>query len=49
MVLPKTNSISDADRDGLYDPSFMANLSPALPFLEKKSIKLAVNAGRQWH
>lgn len=38
-------AISDADRDGLYDPSFMANLSPALPYLEKKNIKLAVNAG----
>ncbi|OBT82418.1 hypothetical protein VE02_08388 [Pseudogymnoascus sp. 03VT05] len=39
------NSISNTDRQGLYDPSFMENVSPALPYLEKKRIKLAVNAG----
>lgn len=39
------NSVSDTDRQGLYDPSFMENVSPALPYLEKKGIKLAVNAG----
>jgi len=33
------------ERPGLYDPSFMANLTPALPLLAKKGIKLAVNAG----
>lgn len=33
------------DRPGLYDPSFMANLTPALPLLAEKGIKLAVNAG----
>lgn len=37
--------VSDEERAGLYDPSFMANLTPALPYLEKKGIKLAVNAG----
>ncbi|KAK3679184.1 hypothetical protein LTR78_000745 [Recurvomyces mirabilis] len=37
--------VSDADRPGLYDPSFMANLTPALPVLQEKGIKLAVNAG----
>lgn len=37
--------VSDADRAGLYDPSFMANLTPALPYLQEKGIKLAVNAG----
>lgn len=39
------NSTDNEERQGLYDPSFMDNLSPALPFLEKKKIKLAVNAG----
>lgn len=33
------------NRPGLYDPSFMANLTPALPLLAEKGIKLAVNAG----
>ncbi|KAF4636559.1 hypothetical protein G7Y89_g1516 [Cudoniella acicularis] len=32
-------------RPGLYDPSFRANLTPALPLLAEKGIKLAVNAG----
>lgn len=30
---------------GLYDPTFMDNLSPALPYLKSKNIKVAVNAG----
>lgn len=30
---------------GLYDPTFMDNLSPALPYLRSKNIKVAVNAG----
>ncbi|CAG8951978.1 hypothetical protein HYFRA_00000713 [Hymenoscyphus fraxineus] len=34
-----------SDRPGLFDPSFMANLTPALPLLAEKKIKLAVNAG----
>ncbi|KAH8601497.1 hypothetical protein B0O99DRAFT_713457 [Bisporella sp. PMI_857] len=33
------------ERPGLYEPSFMANLIPALPLLAQKNIKLAVNAG----
>lgn len=33
------------DRPGLFDPSFMANVTPALPLLAEKGIKLAVNAG----
>lgn len=37
--------MSDEERAGLYDPSFMANLVPALPYLQEKGIKLAVNAG----
>jgi hypothetical protein len=36
---------SDDDRQGLYDPSFMDNLAPALRDLQDKGIKLAVNAG----
>ena len=30
---------------GLFDPTFMDNLSPALPYLNSISIKVAVNAG----
>jgi 4-hydroxy-3-methylbut-2-enyl diphosphate reductase IspH len=30
---------------GLFDPTFMENLIPALPHLKTKNIKLAVNAG----
>ncbi|KAL2751897.1 hypothetical protein ACRALDRAFT_1083824 [Sodiomyces alcalophilus JCM 7366] len=30
---------------GLFDPTFMENLSPALPYLKSKNIKVAVNAG----
>ncbi|CRK10175.1 hypothetical protein BN1723_017187, partial [Verticillium longisporum] len=30
---------------GLFDPTFMENLSPALPYLRSKNIKVAVNAG----
>ena len=37
--------VSDEERAGLYDPSFMANLTPALPYLEERGIKMAVNAG----
>lgn len=32
-------------RAGLFDPSFMANVTPALPLLARKGIRLAVNAG----
>jgi len=37
--------ISEEERAGLYDPSFMANLMPALPYMQQRGIKLAVNAG----
>lgn len=30
---------------GLFDPTFMDNLAPALPYLKSKNIKVAVNAG----
>lgn len=30
---------------GLFDPTFMENLMPALPHMQNKKIKLAVNAG----
>lgn len=30
---------------GLFDPTFMENLAPALPHMQSKNIKLAVNAG----
>jgi hypothetical protein len=33
------------ERAGLFDPSFMASVTPALPLLAEKGIKLAVNAG----
>ncbi|KAM5341672.1 hypothetical protein ACJ41O_014703 [Fusarium nematophilum] len=31
--------------EGLFDPTFMENLAPALPYLKSKNIKVAVNAG----
>lgn len=30
---------------GLFDPTFMDNIAPALPYLKSKNIKVAVNAG----
>lgn len=30
---------------GLFDPTFMDNLSPALPYCEQLGVKIAVNAG----
>lgn len=30
---------------GLFDPTFMENLAPALPYLQSRGIKVAVNAG----
>lgn len=33
------------DAAGLYDPTFMENLKPALPIMQQKRIKVAVNAG----
>jgi ribosomal protein S16 len=37
--------ISDAERVGLFDPSFMDTFTPALPLIEQKGLKVAVNAG----
>ena len=34
-----------ADAAGLYDPTFMENLRPALPIMQRKGIKVAVNTG----
>ncbi|KAL4894248.1 hypothetical protein BDV59DRAFT_192591 [Aspergillus ambiguus] len=36
---------SDEERAGLFDPSFMGTLIPALPYLQQRKVKLAVNAG----
>ena len=41
----KDKGVSDADRAGLYDPSFMSTFSPALIHLQERGIKVAVNAG----
>jgi hypothetical protein len=40
-----SKGVPDSERVGLFDPSFMANLTPALPYLQEKGIKVAVNAG----
>ncbi|KIV83126.1 hypothetical protein PV11_05179 [Exophiala sideris] len=37
--------LTDAERTGLFDPSFMSTFSPALPHLQERGIKVAVNAG----
>ena len=41
----RTKGLPDADRLGLFDPSFMGSFTPALPYLQDKGIKVAVNAG----
>lgn len=41
----RSKGISDQDRVGLFDPSFMGSFTPALPYLQEKGIKIAVNAG----
>jgi 4-hydroxy-3-methylbut-2-enyl diphosphate reductase IspH len=41
----KQNDISDIDRVGPFDPSFMDTFTPALLHIQEKGIKLAVNAG----
>jgi len=40
-----SSNSDSSSRPGLFDPSFMANVTPALPLLAEKGIKLAVNAG----
>lgn len=41
----RQKGISDAERVGLFDPSFMDTFSPALQDIQTKGIKVAVNAG----
>lgn len=42
--LRKTGQLKEEPM-GLFDPTFMDNLSPAMPYLKSKNIKVAVNAG----
>jgi hypothetical protein len=37
--------LSDDERTGMFDPSFLGTLTPALRYLEERSVKVAVNAG----
>ena len=41
----RSKGVPDSDRVGLFDPSFMGSFTPALPYLQEKGIKVAVNAG----
>lgn len=41
----KAKGIPDEERAGLFDPSFMDTFTPALPYIQEKGIKIAVNAG----
>ena len=41
----RRQGISDEERVGFFDPSFMGTLRPSLALLQEKGIKLAVNAG----
>jgi len=41
----RKKGIPDEERAGLFDPSFMDNFKPALPYIQEKGIKIAVNAG----
>lgn len=43
-ALRKSGKLTE-EPQGLFDPTFMDNLIPALPYLKSKSIKVAVNAG----
>lgn len=36
---------SDTERPGFFDPSFLDTLTPALPYLQERNVKVAVNAG----
>lgn len=44
QALRKSGQLSE-DTPGLFDATFLEALSPALPHLQSKGIKLAVNAG----
>ncbi|PGH26442.1 hypothetical protein AJ80_01940 [Polytolypa hystricis UAMH7299] len=41
----KKQGTTDVERVGLFDPSFMSSFTPALPLVQEKGIKIAVNAG----
>lgn len=41
----RKKGISDAERVGLFDPSFMDTFTPALSIIAEKGQKVAVNAG----
>lgn len=43
-TMRKTGTLSK-ETAGLFDPTFMDNLIPAMPYLKSKNIKIAVNAG----
>jgi hypothetical protein len=43
-TLRKAGKLNE-EPQGLFDPTFMDNLVPALPYLKSKNIKVAVNAG----
>lgn len=43
-TLRKAGKLNE-EPQGLFDPTFMDNLIPALPHLKSKNIKVAVNAG----
>ena len=37
--------LTDTQRTGMFDPSFLGTITPALPHLQERSVKVAVNAG----
>lgn len=43
--LKSPHSDSSGRRPGMFDPSFMGTFAPALPYLQQRRIKVAVNAG----
>src|SRR5689334_10973041 len=40
-----SKGMKDSERTGMFDPSFMATITPALPYLQARNVKVAVNAG----
>ncbi|CAM1509561.1 Fc.00g033000.m01.CDS01 [Cosmosporella sp. VM-42] len=44
-ALKVANQQNPSSGAAIFDPCFMSSLSPALPFLKSKNVKLAVNAG----
>jgi hypothetical protein len=41
----KAGDLNEGETQGLFDPTFLVKLAPALPYLKSKNIKVAVNAG----